>query len=1687
MILISTSNLNFNNVTVGEDGTKTFTIFNDNIFSVTVTISSGISQYVVTPTSDLISANGHLVVEVKFTPTDALIYNSLITITNSYDASVDSVSLTGQGNKPVIAVSPASLSFGTIATNDSTQQNVIIQNTHALATLKITNIVSSSAAFTFFPTTFNILPLSQAQLTVVFSSVAAAVNTGTLTLINNSSNAASKQISLTGTTEIPTANFSVSSLNFGNITLNDIKTMNVTLTNYSISEILLLSQSIQFTNLFFSTIITNIRLAKNESLVIPVKFSPTNTATQNGILNLQTNAGLFTITLTGKGIISSNIYLPATTIDLGNTVIGETSSKNLTIINNGQLDLIITAITSDNVRFTANLSAAVVIAGDSIDIAIIFDPIDTTTQTGQLTIASNDPDTPNFYVNMKGQGVTPVIAVDSLLSFADTIINETKSNGLVIVNTGNCLLTITNMIFDNPTIFSSLQVFPLQIAQKSSKTVDIEFAPVDVGFNNCLLTIQSNDFNSLSKFVDLKGNGVSSLIVVTPVDIDFSYVNISIPRTQQITVFNNGAAQLIVSNITSSDPQFVLNVTSLTIDPGASEIVTLTLTASSAGNKSATIIFVNNDPPNALINARGIAESPVISVDASPIVFSTVALNEERTKTLTILNNSHVTLNISAAMNTLTPTELHISATSFSVAPGASNTLTVTFKPTTTATYTGTLELSSNDIATPLISISTSGVGTTIARILVTQTSIYFPPTAIGTASHESLEIKNIGSAPLIFSATAYSLDTFANEFFIDSTSQITIQPSQSHFYSVRLKPTTIGTKAGRVKIIVSNDPNVVDPILVTLSGSATYAVLNWSAFALDDLIPSELPEAAAALSGIMGGIIATLNFINGLLSTLKTLILDVSDPLVIVITGIRALVKDLLNDLAETGLYYLEILPTDPRINPKNYPEIFEKINWSEEIKNMLFDYDGIDVFNSIKGGSKAFFNKITLSFDDAADGRRPQFSSNATAGCIIIAMDSGDIFKMIDLLTKLTKVLQLEFKAKFNPPTNLAAIAGNNKVKLTFTGAGGLLPNAFLIFRSETAGGELIADTATLADGTKRIVYRTDKFGRLVKRYELIGVTTMVEQLMKIFDIPEAEAKNMFSAAMYNIKGLLANLDRAISMKFSYDDENLDNDKSYSYTIVSASIDDTVDTSRILMGIKYSDELYTTYGINSDDNPEMWVYDITQKVYPALLSDAAIIRDDPTDPDSIGPTYIFGAGEFSTEISVTPKSGFSANITGSNRCRNYKCRFEEEITETITFTAEDFQTSNFVRKLKNNPIISTVVIKNKSRNNEVIKKSQYSIILGNTSVNFTTKLQFNSAVSQEGEELLVTYSYFVYSKTKKVTEIKKQSISPVNENVMTVYTDNKLLVKDSLVITATKSFIDLTNQSTLNIKILNVNELDGLVVIQIEEVLTQTYTATLELNYSYYLAPNSSFRCVASEPNSYYFDIEECDNGTTLCPSFKNANCVFNSGIACTNTNLSKRVVVQVYSTDINNNTTGGVNIGAEDIPFKNFYDPIYCQNGYTAQRCDGYLEIAPRAGYKGTPPDWESKSLGDLVPGIAKLAKMIDDFLKSLLDSLQGATQAILDFITLIQMKITELINFLTRIKSYLDILAYDFKGGGFYLLNVLPHAGGNEYLKQAIQNAEKGPASDETGYTAGIVIAYGGPSSDAIAKALKTIFG
>jgi hypothetical protein len=262
---------------------------------------------------------------------------------------------------------------------------------------------------------------------------------------------------------------------------------------------------------------------------------------------------------------------------------------------------------------------------------------------------------------------------------------------------------------------------------------------------------------------------------------------------------------------------------------------------------------------------------------------------------------------------------------------------------------------------------------------------------------------------------------------------------------------------------------------------------------------------------------------------------------------------------------------------------------------------------------------------------------------------------------------------------------------------------------------------------------------------------------------------------------------------MKFSWEDTKVENDKSYSYVIISAAVD-TDNLSKITSNVKTSDQLITTRaGI---------------KTYTALSADESGIN---------------GSGEFSTEISVTPKSVFKANITGANRCRNYRCSFDIETSEEITLNLATVPTAKTTGiQLKNAPIPSTLKVS--------IQTDSSTIDILNTDYSFFNEktIIFSRFFGQPGDKLKFSYSYRQYTKSKEVQEMRRISVSNGDGNLDTgkqlvVYTSHKLLVQGTFNILVAK--IDETNQD-VNAEVYSVNELNGIVEISIDPSISATGT---------------------------------------------------------------------------------------------------------------------------------------------------------------------------------------------------------------------------------------------------------------------
>ncbi len=137
----------------------------------------------------------------------------------------------------------------------------------------------------------------------------------------------------------------------------------------------------------------------------------------------------------------------------------------------------------------------------------------------------------------------------------------------------------------------------------------------------------------------------------TLVDYGSVFMGAEIPHT--ITVSNEGADQLVVSDISSSHPDYTVDVTSFSLAPAESRGVIVTFAPTSVGPIPGALTITSNDPDEGTVGVElqghGL-EPPIISVNPDSLAVALMT-GESSTRTLTITNSGGNNLTWAASAN----------------------------------------------------------------------------------------------------------------------------------------------------------------------------------------------------------------------------------------------------------------------------------------------------------------------------------------------------------------------------------------------------------------------------------------------------------------------------------------------------------------------------------------------------------------------------------------------------------------------------------------------------------------------------------------------------------------------------------------------------------------------------------------------------------------------------------------------------------------------------------------------------------------------------------------------------------------------------------------------------------------------------------------------------------------------------
>ena len=215
------------------------------------------------------------------------------------------------------------------------------------------------------------------------------------------------KIDLSGT-GTPAINVPVTSHNYGSVAIGAFSTWNCTVQNTGSANLSISDIEIPSGQPVTTTFSTPQTITPGNSLIIPLKYSPTQPQPLNTQVIIHSSDPIHpevAVTLTGTGVFQGpHILLSQTTYDYGVRRAGAYSRFQLPVTNNGNQNVLITGLTMNDEHFMVDESVVLPLTITSLSTANIpvwFHPSEEAEYAGILTISSNAVGQEELFVDLK--------------------------------------------------------------------------------------------------------------------------------------------------------------------------------------------------------------------------------------------------------------------------------------------------------------------------------------------------------------------------------------------------------------------------------------------------------------------------------------------------------------------------------------------------------------------------------------------------------------------------------------------------------------------------------------------------------------------------------------------------------------------------------------------------------------------------------------------------------------------------------------------------------------------------------------------------------------------------------------------------------------------------------------------------------------------------------------------------------------------------------------------------------------------------------------------------------------------------------------------------------------------------------------------------------------------------------------
>lgn len=412
----------------------------------------------------------------------------------------------------------------------------------------------------------------------------------------------------------------------------------------------------------------------------------------------------------------------------------------------------------------------------------------------------------------------PLIAPLDLIFGDGTLAIPSPPQTATLTNTSDVALTFNVIYIEGPDAgdFSQTNDCPKTLAVGGSCTITVTFTAT--ALNERTAAVAFSDNGPITRqTLPLSGIGVLPAVTFSPTSLAFPNQSLFTASTaQNVTLENTGPGILAIGSTAMSGPFAETNTCRATLNGYGSCTISVTFTPTANGTATGVLSVTDNAPGGTqTVPLSGVGVSPAVALSPASLTFvdqTVYTISPTQQATLTNTGTGAAILALDGIVATGPFTQTNNCAARLN--PGASCTVTVSFKPTVAGLQTGSVAFTDNAPGSPQ-GLPLTGTGT---YIQFSPASWAFGTQPVHTSGlPKKFAVTNKG--PVTVTISKVSIAGADPEDFSQTNTCTALASGASCFVTVTFTPTVTGQRSAGILIF---DNGGGSPQSALLTGAGT-------------------------------------------------------------------------------------------------------------------------------------------------------------------------------------------------------------------------------------------------------------------------------------------------------------------------------------------------------------------------------------------------------------------------------------------------------------------------------------------------------------------------------------------------------------------------------------------------------------------------------------------------------------------------------------------------------------------------------------------------------------------------------------------------------------------------------------------------------------------------------------------------